>query len=192
MPTETFKRVMPDPSTVARVSPRSIGELMRSLDEYIKNEEEVRRMYPWADRFVCGMPLASWQRQAVWSEAQQIRFIDSIWRKLDLGSYMVNAWWETDNEVMAPLSDIVIDGQQRLTAIERYVKGEIPAVAKDGCFVFFHELEPHEQMGFKNRIFARAEMETKDEAVLREAHDLREFGGVAHTEDQRAVQRVKP
>lgn len=189
----TNTRIMPDPVIVARTAPRSIGELMNKVREFNENPDKVKATYPWADRFVCGMPLASWQRQPVWSEEQQIKFINSIWQRLDLGSYLVNSWWKMEkDESMAPLSDIVIDGQQRLTSIERYLNGEIPAVANDGCFVFFHELPENEKRGFGNRVFARAEIESADENLLREAHDIREFGGVAHTDDQRAVIRVKP
>jgi hypothetical protein len=185
-------RIMPENELDTQSTPRAIHELVLRLREFQENPQEIQRQYPWADRFVCGIPLASWQRQLKWSDAMQIDFIDSIWHGLDLGgSYMVNGWYnmrETPNGfVMDPLSDIVIDGQQRLMSIQRYYLNEIPVKAKNGDPLYYADLPRYEQLRFLNSTFTRSVVHSHDEAVLRAAYDKRNFSGVPHTEDERAL-----
>lgn len=182
-------RLMPDQKLSVNTSPRTLNELHDGAMAFRQNPSGLEQMYPWADRFVCGMPLAPWQRPVVWDDHMQSRFIDALWACVDTGSYMVNAWVEFTGRglEMCYLSDIVIDGQQRLTSIERYFNDEIPATAIDGKKLLFSEITEVDCRFFKNRIFPRASIVTNDEQVLREAYDMRAFGGVRHTEDQRAV-----
>lgn len=184
--------VMPKPTFDSRVQSISIAELLCSLNEY--TEDDLRDRYPWASNFVCGMPLAEWQRPVVWDTEKQQKFIDSIWRGVDLGSYMVNAWWHVvDNKgSTAPLSDIVLDGQQRLTSIENYVSNKFACQAADGNMLYYKDLPKVDITRFKSTRFARASVHSDNEMLLREAYDLRNFTGVAHTDDQRALPRIKP
>lgn len=182
-------QLMPKPKLSVHTAPRTLYELHNGVLAFRKNPSSVEQAYPWADRFVCGMPLAPWQRPVVWNDNMQSRFIDAIWAGVDTGSYMVNAWVDFIGygQELRYLSDIVIDGQQRLTSIERYFNNEIPATAIDGRMLLFSEIYESDRRFFKNRIFPRAIIITNDELVLREAYDMRAFGGVQHTEDQRAV-----
>lgn len=181
--------LMPYPKLSVNTSPRTLGELYEGALAFRKDMSNLEQRYPWADRFVCGMPLAPWQRPVVWNEAMQRRFIDALWARVDTGSYMVNEWVELTGrgEEMCYLSDIVIDGQQRLTSLERYFNDEIPATALDGRLLLFSEITKGDRRFFKNRVFPRASIITNDEQVLREAYDMRAFGGVRHTETQRAL-----
>jgi len=184
-------RLMPGPKLLTITHPRTLNELYMGVVRFRKNPSEVKQEYPWADRFVCGMPLAPWQRPVVWDEDMQIRFIDALWAGVDTGSYMVNKWVEFVGEgpEMCYLSDIVIDGQQRLTSIERYFNDEIPATSADGRRLRFSEITEADRRDFKSRTFPRTIINTNDEQLLREAYDMRAFGGIRHTEDQRAVQK---
>jgi hypothetical protein len=184
-------RLMPDPKILTITNPRTLNELYEGVMRFYSNPSEAKRIYPWADRFVCGMPLAPWQRPVVWDEDMQIRFIDAIWARVDTGSYMINKWVEfvgDGPEIRYP-SDIVIDGQQRLTSIERYFRNEIPATSADGRRLLFSEITEADRRAFRSRTFPRTSVHTNDEQLLREAYDMRAFGGVRHTEDQRAVQK---
>lgn len=183
-------RRMPSPEFTTTTSPRSVGELYNGAMSFKKDPEAIAKQYPWADRFVCGMPLAPWQRPVVWNDQMQKKFIDALWMNVDTGSYMVNAWWELvdkNSHVMAYLSDVVIDGQQRLTSIERYLNDEIPADSADGTPLLWSEITRFDQLAFKNKLFPRTEISTNDETWLREAYDIRAFAGIRHTEDQRAL-----
>jgi hypothetical protein len=182
-------RLMPYPKLSVKTSPRTLNELHDGALSYRQNPSGLEQMYPWADRFVCGMPLAPWQRPVVWNADMQSRFIDALWACVDTGSYMVNEWvnFTGRGRETCYLSDVVIDGQQRLTSIERYFNDEIPATAIDGRHLLFSEISEVDLRFFKNRTFPRASIITNDEQVLREAYDMRAFGGVRHTEDQRAA-----
>lgn len=182
-------RLMPISRMMTHTSPRTVQGLFMSLEKFQTNPDAVRNRYPWATRFVCGMPLAPWQRPVVWDDDMQSRFIDSIWRYVDTGSYMVNAWWNLVNgdTQMAYLSDIVLDGQQRLTSIERYFKDEIPATAADGRKLLWSQISALDHRIFHNCVFPRTEINTNDEMLLRECYDIRAFSGVRHTPDQRAI-----
>ncbi len=182
-------RLMPDQKLSVNTNPRTLDGLYEGALAFHQDPSHIKRMYPWADRFVCGLPLAPWQRPVVWDDNMQSRFIDALWACVDTGSYMVNAWVEFTGRglEMCYLSDIVIDGQQRLTSIDRYFNNEIPATAIDGKKLLFSEITEIDCRFFKSRIFPRASIETNDELILREAYDMRAFGGVRHTEDQRAA-----
>ena len=182
-------RLMPVPKLSVNTSPRTLNELYEGALAFRQDPSGLEQMYPWADRFVCGMPLAPWQRPVVWNADMQSRFIDALWACVDTGSYMVNEWvnFTGRGRETCYLSDVVIDGQQHLTSIERYFNDEIPATAIDGRKLLFSEITEVDRRYFKNRIFPRANIVTNDEQVLREAYDMRAFGGVRHTEDQRAV-----
>lgn len=193
--TVEVRRLMPKPHVSATTSPRTLGELYSGAMAYRGNPGSIRSLYPWADRFVCGLPLAPWQRPVVWDTKMQSRFIDAMWAGVDTGSYMVNAWIEfTSNsgEEARYLSDVVIDGQQRLTSLERYFNDEIPATAADGKLLLFSEITKADRRFFQNCIFPRSIINTDDEQLLREAYDMRAFGGMRHTEDQRALPMSEP
>jgi hypothetical protein len=180
---------MPDFRLSVSIGPRTLNELYAGALAFQQNQASVVEMYPWADRFVCGMPLAPWQRPVVWNNDMQSRFIDALWARVDTGSYLVNEWinFTGRGKETSYLSDVVIDGQQRLTSIERYFRDEIPATASDGRKLLWSETTEVDRRFFKDRIFPRARILTNDEGLLREAYDMRAFGGVRHTEDQRAI-----
>lgn len=184
-------RLMPDQRFSVTTCPRTLNELHDGALAFRRDPSSLRQLYPWADRFVCGMPLAPWQRPVVWDVQMQSRFIDALWARVDTGSYMVNAWVEFDPASPVSrtlyLSEIVIDGQQRLTSLERYFNDEIAATAIDGRKLLFSEITEVDRRFFKNRAFPRASINTNDEQLLREAYDMRAFGGIRHTEDQRAT-----
>lgn len=133
---------------------------------------------PW----LCGHRLPPFQRPAVWVEAQQVRFIESAWLGLHLGTYVVNRndAWVGGKPHRTDLW--LIDGQQRLRAIECYL---------DGVFEVFgytwSQLNKVEHRRFESLSFAQSVVHESNEDVLRELYDRLNFGGTPHTEDQRAV-----
>lgn len=189
------KLVMPQPEISSRSSARTIGELVRTLEEFLNNNDEVRANYPWADRFVMGMPLPSWQRQFKWNQDQAARFITSVWTGVDLGSYLINEpanmRFAKDGS-LAPLSDVVLDGQQRLTVLEKYLLGEFAVPDATGTPRYWMDLGQLERRNFRSTCFTRSTVSSYDEALLRRVYDLRNFGGTAHTEDERALPAGTP
>ena len=178
---------MPQKELNATLQMFQVDVLASNLESYSINPERARAKYPWATRFAMGHPLAPWQRPAVWTEEQQVRFITSIWMGSDLGSYLVNGWYEfADGGAYAQNSEVLLDGQQRLTALESYLLGKFGVPDADGCVRYWAEVGDKERKRFLAMPFAQARVHSSDEAALRKVYDLRAFGGTQHTEDQRA------
>lgn len=183
--------IMPKDILEARSQRLSIGELIGHYETFLNEPAGGAAMYPWASRFALGYPLPSWQRPLVWTPEQKTRFILSIWEGVDLGSYLVNDQWEYVEEAgRAPyfrdLSEVLLDGQQRLTALEEYITNKFAVPDGSGHPRYWREIARVERRRFCSTTFTKATITSWDEALLRKAYDLRAFGGTAHTDDQRA------
>lgn len=183
---ESSERRMPSAMLDSRSSARSVGELMGRLEDYSKNQEQWHAEYPWAKRFVMGYPLPSWQRELVWTEEQKVRFITSLWEEVDVGSYLLNDQFELQGKVYREFSEVLLDGQQRLSALQSYLTNEFAVPDGSGKPCFWHELSRVERRFFANKTFARAGIHSWNEKELRRAYDLRSFGGTPHKESERA------
>lgn len=184
------ERRMPQDRISASTSPRQIGELLGRMEKFTADDTE-RKMYPWAERFIMGYPLAPWQRPVVWTAEQMSQFITSIWMDVDLGSYLVNDVVEyiplNDGSLECQyLSDVLLDGQQRLSAIEAYVLNRVAVPDANGVPSYWSELSKVERRFFCNKTFSMSRVASWDEELLRHVYNLRAFGGVRHSEDQRA------
>lgn len=160
---------IPEPIHFGQNFPMRLGEI-------ILNHREAKDATNDQRRRVMGFPLPEWQRPLVWSESQKMRFIESIWLGMPLGTYTLNFL-----EAGHPLDGLVIDGQQRLAAIEDYVE--------DRLVVFggrWSDVSIEDQRRFKATTFARYETRSYEEDFLRRYYDLMNFGGVPHEQDQRA------
>ncbi|GLO12116.1 hypothetical protein PPUJ20028_06970 [Pseudomonas putida] len=179
---------MPQNHLASTLYMHQVHTLASNLEKFSADPAKARAQYPWAIRFAMGHPLAPWQRPAVWIDEQKVRFITSIWMGADLGSYLVNEWYAYADRTgaFAINSEVLLDGQQRLTALEGYLLGEFGVPDALGQVRFWSELGNAERRRFLNMPFAQARVHSDDETALRQAYDLRAFGGTPHTEDQRA------
>lgn len=154
------------------------GQLDKSESRLDKIEK------PWhdkAERYVCGYPLPDFQRGLKWTEEMNIKFVTSVWMGGHLGTYMFHAPdWENDGTAMR-FSGWLLDGQQRLNAIERYWRDEFKVFG-----LLWSELTQSERRRFFNTKFASYEVELWDEQKIRDAYNLHNFGGVAHQEHEYA------
>lgn len=115
--------------------------------------------------------LPPFQRGAVWTQEQQIRFIESVWLGLPIGSYAYN----DAATFKGPTTNWLIDGQQRVTTVLTYVAGEIEVFGKR-----FPELHIIEKRQFENTPFPAIVTRSDDEAYLAEIYDRLAYGGTAH------------
>jgi hypothetical protein len=119
-----------------------------------------------------------------------VRFITSIWAGTDLGSYLVNDTYSFESgpggKFFRNLSEVLLDGQQRLTALEGYLRGTFAVPDARGVLRRWNDLGKVERRRFCATTFVRSTVRSFDEALLRKAYDLRAFGGTAHTDDERA------
>jgi hypothetical protein len=124
------------------------------------------------ERLLGNFILPSFQRPSVWTQEQQIRFIESAWQRLPLGAYVVNRVTSPMNN---PFDGLLLDGQQRITAIMAYVAGEFPVFGHR-----FTDLSRQEQNEFG--MIPMAYLQTKLENMdhIREVYDRLAYGGTAH------------
>lgn len=184
-------RTMPRPGVTPHVAPMTISTLVNDLKQF--DPEKARREYPWASRFVMGLPLAPWQREFKWSDDHARRFIHSAWTGVHLGTYVVTDL-ELRREVddfrgieFLPLSNCVIDGQQRLMALELYLTDRLAVPDSEGTLTLWSEVDARDRRRFQNTIFSRGIIRERDETKLRELYDVMNFGGVPHLDSERAI-----
>lgn len=185
---------MPTRTLEATSQPRTIDSLLHDFESF--DEAKALVEYPWAERFVMGLPLPTWQRDFKWSDEQCQRFITSVWTGVHLGNYVVNREEpETGADgklIFAPMSNVVIDGQQRLMALQKYVLDEITVPDAQGTPRLFSEVSDAEKRRFGNTVFTRSEIDIGDEQKLQAFYDMLNFGGTPHLPEERAIKRPRP
>lgn len=156
--------------------------LKANLDDHKHGQE---RGYVKSERYACGFPVPPFQRDLVWSREQEVRFIESAWLGLPLGTFTYNYSGFTNN-IPNEFNGWLIDGQQRLTTIERYWSDEFDVFGKR-----WSELEPKERRRFLfGTHFTHYESRLNDEGQIRQLYDLMAFGGVDHKESERAINPI--
>lgn len=134
------------------------------------------------ERQLLNLTLPSWQRPASWSREQQVRFIEGIFLGLGCGYYVVNGcdWEDVDGEARPkPMSGWLLDGQQRIRAIQEFVQGGLVVFGD----VTYEGLGKVERMRFGRESFPCHELDfCQDVAALKELYLRMNFGGTPHTQ----------
>jgi hypothetical protein len=116
--------------------------------------------------------LPPFQRPPVWSQEQQIRFIESAWSGLPIGVFVVNR----PSRDGSPYDNWLLDGQQRIGAVLAYVADEFPVFGHR-----FSELERPDLARWSMGVsFSCLETNLENEADLLEVYDRLAYGGVPH------------
>lgn len=123
------------------------------------------------DGEVMGFKLPPFQRPAVWSEAQQIRFLESAWLGFSLGEVVITQ--TSDKE----LDGLLIDGQQRLTALRDYLADAFPVFG-----LRWSELDEQDRRQFSMTVAIGVVWLSRDLnwGMLRELYIRMNYGGTAH------------
>lgn len=128
-------------------------------------------------RYVMGYKLPTWQRPFVWTTEQKIRLLESLWLGINVGTYTFN---RTTRQ--GPLDNLLIDGQQRMKAIEEYLDDEFSVFGWK-----YSDLGPAERRRFAySTHFHCFITASEDEDYLRSYYNMMNFGGTAHEERDRA------
>ncbi|MBD8682392.1 hypothetical protein [Pseudomonas sp. CFBP 13719] len=180
---------MPQRFLSTTVSHYPIDVLARHLEKYLVDPSSTHDRYPWAARFVMGMPVPTWSRGLEWNVGQQARFFTAVWSGADLGSYLTNDWCEPADtgRALADNSEILVDGQQRLHSLEEYFLDRLAVPDAQGQPRVWSELDNGERKRFLSTIFSHARVSSGDEVALRKTYDLCAQGVVPRSFDQRAV-----
>lgn len=124
----------------------------------------------------------SYQRGDVWGTKRQANLIRSILLGVPIPSIIINDRWQGGwGETIA-----VIDGKQRITAILKFLLGELKVPGAwfglPDDLVSFLDLEVPEQRRFKNTPVAFSEGSLKSIEQEQEVFDLVNFGGIPQAE----------
>lgn len=180
---------MPQRFLSSTVSHYPIDVLARHLEKYLVDPSSTHDRYPWAARFVMGMPVPTWARGLEWNVGLKSRFISAVWSGADLGSYLTNDWCEPADtgRALADNSEILVDGQQRLHSLEEYFLDRLAIPDAQGQPRIWSELGNGERKRFLSTIFSHARVCSDDEVALRKTYDLCALGLAPRSFDQRAV-----
>jgi hypothetical protein len=155
--------------------------MLSQLQMQVAASNRILDEHGWTGRRVMGFKLPEWQRKPAWDAEQATRFIESIWLGVGLGTYMVNMCLASKEVDL-----VLLDGQQRMLAIESYLNGEFPVVGEDGNPYLWTELTAEEHAHFLRIPFPWNESAYKKDPDLRAAYNRHNFGGTAHQPDEKA------
>jgi hypothetical protein len=149
--------------------------MARCMSQYL--DWKTGEIDPAGRRVVMGFVLPDWQRPLVWTGAQKIAFVESAWLGISIGTYTYN-----QASLGSPHDHLLIDGQQRMSAIQAYIEDEFPV------FGFrWSELDPEDERRWSmTTLFPSYVTETENEDYLKNYYNLTNFGGTAHLESERA------
>jgi len=167
-------RRMPDRVNLGKQFATSMAHCMGVRRDFVENRYRDRR----AHRAVMGFYLPEWQRGLVWTERQKVSFIESAWKGVYLGTYTYN-----QADIGSPYDHLLIDGQQRMNAIECYLDDHFPVFG----WRWSEVTDADRRAWIMSTTFGSYMTETEDEAFLRSYYDLMNFGGTAHRENERAM-----
>lgn len=180
---------MPQRVLATTVSHYPIDVLVGNWEKYLVDPSSACVKFPWAARFVLGMPVPTWACGLEWNVGQQARFISAVWSGADLGSYLTNDWCEPADtgRTLAENSEILVDGQQRLHSLEEYFLDRLAVPDAQGQARVWSELGNGERKRFLSTIFSHAKVSSGDEVALRKTYDLCAQGVVPRSFEQRAL-----
>jgi len=179
---------MPQRVLATTVSHYPIDVLVGHWEKYLVDPSSARDRFPWAARFVMGMPVPTWARGLEWNLGQKSRFISAVWSGGDLGSYLTNDWCgpAIAGGALAENSEILLDGQQRLHTLEEYFLDRMAIPDAQGQPRIWSELGNAERKRFLSTIFAHARVSSADEVTLRRTYDLCAMGVMPRSFEQHA------
>ena len=156
-----------------------------SIDSLQEEERQHRLKYYVGEYFLFQFRIPPFQRPVVWTEEQCIKFCESAYKGYNLGTYTVNkVEWVGRGDAAHPhqYDAWLLDGLQRLTAIWKYKHDEFKVFG-----YLWSELDRIDHCRFNNASFPMAQVNIKDLEQLKDVYNALNYGGTAHTEDQRAT-----
>lgn len=174
---------IPLPLDQGRHSESCMSYLYHHYQEHLRllRSESDPLMTVEAERYACGFPLPEFQRDLCWTREQEVAFIESAWLELPLGSFCHHDLDFGSGGAPVEYSGWLVDGQQRLTTIQRYWDDEFAVFG-----LYFSELTKPERRRFMSIRFAHYELQLWEENAIRELYNRMAFGGVPHKESERA------
>lgn len=167
----------------------TLEQLYFNRKKFIEDPEaDTRNNYP-GQPWLMGYALPPFQRPLVWETERMEKFIESAALGLHLGTWVYNNAGDAPmamldgRKVFHETDRWLIDGQQRLAALDRFWNDDFQAFG-----YYWSDLARGEQRRFlSSTAFGAHETHIYDKDALRELYDRLNFGGIAHTQEQRAT-----
>ena len=140
---------------------------------------------------VCGYVIPPFQRDFVWTQSQMVRFVESAFYGLPLGTFTFNTTLgvktnkrvDEDGKTYFAGNRWLLDGQQRLTTLHKFFSNEFAVFN-----YYWSDLRADDKMGLlMHSPFPSYETKIADELECRTLYDILAFGGTPHEPEQRAV-----
>lgn len=147
---------------------------MRTLETGQVARNEILDQQGWNGRRVLGFKLPKWQRPERWTDEQSASFVESVFLGANIGSFMYNSHLHHE------LSEILLDGQQRLRALERYWNSEFGVTGEDGAEHRWTDLSDLDKAHMRRITFPYVITQYSTEGLMREAYNRHNFSGTAH------------
>ena len=171
---------LPEKIVSGSTSSLMISDIMRPRDTF-DNE-----MFVEGQPTVGGYFVPPFQRPLVWTESQKRSLIESVFLGLSIGAVMVTETREMENGKYLPSADWVIDGQQRMNALEEYMYGDLQVFLGTPAEHRYNDLSPAQKRFFKQTPMGFITIKEANVDALRELYNRLNFSGTNHTEDQKA------
>lgn len=178
--------IMPQPLVNGKSSSTTLGFVINTYEAWKVNDFMFKNAQNRPS--ILGFPLPEWQRPFVWTDEQCVKLIENIWKGNSIGTFMINVLPAIEDN---PLDGIIIDGQQRMTALQKYLDNEFSTKDANGNDIFWKDVPPISKRRFKSMTFPHIEVNLTDENKLIEVYNTLNFSGTAHTELDRA-KSIKP
>lgn len=164
---------MTDPTQTTRAMPRPwfrANNLNSPICEMFERNRHADRPLREGERRLGGYILPPFQRPPVWTQAQQIRLIESVWGGIPIGAYVHN-----QNLHRREVDGWLLDGQQRVTAILAYVAGDFPVLGW-----WYPDLPHPDRFCFETTPITQLQTCLNTEAECLDVYDRLAYGGTAH------------
>lgn len=133
------------------------------------------------------LTIPDYQRGHVWTEEQQARFIGFLAEGGEAPPIFVQRW-----PLEANLPDELIDGLQRVTAVVRFMRNEVPMELADGTRMFlrdFSESDQHFLTGYGGPRMEIRYVQLPTRAEVLHFYLRLNRGGTPHSDDE--IKRVR-
>jgi hypothetical protein len=169
----TIKRNMPSQLQLGQHMCYCVGQAVFNWREpKVVNTEGLRE--------VMGYFLPTWQRGLVWSEEQNVKLLESLWLGINIGNYTFNRPRRCSDD---KYDNLLIDGQQRLWAIQCYLQDEFPVFG----YRWSETTEVDKRCFEYSTHFHCYITNSNDEAYLKGYYNTMNFSGTSHKTEEKAT-----
>ena len=139
------------------------------------------RDYGHTPNTIMGYKIPDFQRPLVWTLEQKIKLIESLYLGYDIGTFTIN-----ENADIPEIDNILIDGMQRLFAIQEYITDKFEVFGSLYSELDFKYPDKRYRARFSSSSIGQYVLDSDDIQFLKQHYNRLNFSGTAHKEEDRA------